>query len=386
MIHSRFYNQGVGSSLPVIKLSLKRKNLTKKKIYTHTSKACMKLIFAGTSKGLSDIHQVLRSKLSKINAGIRKRKALSVTEVFPEKDAGSSFYVPSPLSTSASQGFSGEVYVSDSDDGPMSLPPYPFHENLETLTETSAPNSPQFKGHGTPDQSFVYEEGNARSSQSFADLEARREAQEGVGYRGVRGALHRSNSENRDSGPSYENFNFQQKLQKNKSTRNSSDSEERTPGVLARSHSESREHNSYENVNFHRETTSQGKQRNHSDSSYESVHIPRVAVPRKRTTEFKIGGEVSSPSAGASGSAGVLTSLDEGPSSLGAHRSPGKKNGRRLNSRSVANIPNSSGTGLKVWQVSIKMKKDHVRGYFYFIILIRIFFFFLRVLKTLMRA
>lgn len=307
----------------------------------------------GTSKGLSDIQQVLRSKFSKINAGIRKRKALSVTEVFPPKDNASNFYVPSPLSTSASQGFKTNNDYSEGDDGPMSLPPYPFHDNLETLAEISAPNSPQCKSpHGSG--SFVY------GSQTLAETEGRKEGYENVAFgRNSRGALHRSNSENREGprgDPSYENYHFQ----KSHKSRGTPDGEtgdrvflERSGVTLARSHSESRDHHSYENVNFQKSINNGGKARNHSDSSYESVHIPRV-TPRKRNTEFKIGGQVSNSNYTSpqppSGSAGVLTSLDEGPSSLGTHRSPGKKNNRRLNSRSVANIPDSSGTGLKVWQ------------------------------------
>ncbi|XP_046601255.1 uncharacterized protein LOC107218946 [Neodiprion lecontei] len=282
----------------------------------------------GTSKGLSDIQQVLRSKFSKINAGIRKRKALSVTEVFPAgaKDAGSSFYVPSPLSTSASQGFPAGSY-SDPEDGPMSLPPYPFHDNLETLAETSVPNSPRFNG---PPQ----------VSRSFAELD---EQQKNVAFgRPARGALHRSNSEHRGEREAPEVGG----LFRGPRGRGPAEGD----CGLARSHSETRDSHSYENVSFQRVS----KSRNHSDSTYESVHIPRV-TPRKRTTEFKIGGQVSGPNqaspSSVSGSVGVLTSLDEGPSSLGTRRSPaGKKNGRRLNSRSVANIPNSSGNGLKVWQ------------------------------------
>ncbi|XP_046751796.1 uncharacterized protein LOC124414776 [Diprion similis] len=301
--------------------SLEERSSPKKLLQTSS------LRLPGTSKGLSDIQQVLRSKFSKINAGIRKRKALSVTEVFPAgaKDAGSSFYVPSPLSTSASQGFPAGSY-SDPEDGPMSLPPYPFHDNLETLTETSAPNSPRFKG---PPQ----------VSRSFAELD---ENQKNVAFgRPARGALHRSNSEHRGEREAPEGGLFRGPRGRGPAEGDCG---------LARSHSETRDSHSYENVNFQRVS----KPRNHSDSSYESVHIPRV-TPRKRTTEFKIGGQVSGPNhaspSSVSGSAGVLTSLDEGPSSLGTRRSPaGKKNGRRLNSRSVANIPNSSGNALKVWQ------------------------------------
>ncbi|XP_015111974.1 uncharacterized protein LOC107037758 isoform X1 [Diachasma alloeum] len=69
----------------------------------------------GTSRGIADIQNVLRNKFSKLNAGIRKRKALSVAEVFPPKDAVSSFYVPSPLSPAAPE------RVDPPEEGPLSL-------------------------------------------------------------------------------------------------------------------------------------------------------------------------------------------------------------------------------------------------------------------------
>ncbi|XP_011300014.1 uncharacterized protein [Fopius arisanus] len=56
----------------------------------------------GTSKGIADLQSVLRSKFSKLNAGIRKRKALSVAEVFPKENV-SNFYVPSPLAPSTTE-------------------------------------------------------------------------------------------------------------------------------------------------------------------------------------------------------------------------------------------------------------------------------------------
>ncbi|CAD6201219.1 GSCOCG00000024001-RA-CDS [Cotesia congregata] len=95
----------------------------------------------GTSKGIADIQNVLRSKLSKINAGIRKRKALSVTEVFPPKDNVSNFYVPSPLSSSTSEKFDTRV-STDHQVHQASLSAYTLNEKLTTLAEASAPNSP----------------------------------------------------------------------------------------------------------------------------------------------------------------------------------------------------------------------------------------------------
>ncbi|XP_024940078.1 uncharacterized protein LOC107267113 isoform X2 [Cephus cinctus] len=285
----------------------------------------------GTAKGLSEIQSVLRSKFSKINAGIRKRKALSVTEVFPGKDNSSSFYVPSPLTTSCSDKFSTSSYEATE---PSSLPPYPFHENLETLAENSAPNSPRYNtGTNDGSQSFTYDHeqdgGNSKDHESvlFARCSQRQ-----------RGQLQRSNSETRDrSTPehSYENVQFQRILSKGC----------HFGGALSRSNSESRDvPHCYENVHFQRNPNS----RNHSDSGFEGIHIPRVAA-RKKTTDFKVGGQVSSYAT--SSSEVPNKKPDDGPSSLGADkRSPSKKSTRRVSSRSVANIPSTSGNALKTWQ------------------------------------
>ncbi|KAK9303522.1 hypothetical protein QLX08_004831 [Tetragonisca angustula] len=303
----------------------------------------------GTTKGIADIQHVLRSKFSKINAGIRKRKALSVTEVFSQKDNASNFYVPSPLTSSSSQKFDGEYDSGE----PTSLPPYPFHDNLETLAEGSVPNSPNCSNSpltSNSNKTFTYSRSSsAYDSPVLGHDHSQKDAYENVLYTSSpspgccqrsRGVLQRSNSENRDAGRhqdhSYENVRFHRS--------------ELTPSVtphsdrhLARSNSETRDHHSYENVHFQKSSNSS---RNQADSSFEEIHIPRV-TPRKRMTDFKVGGQVNSYSNG-SGSPG--TNKEDGPSSLGAERSPGKKTTRRMNSRSVANIPSSSGSGLKTWQ------------------------------------
>ncbi|XP_043279658.1 uncharacterized protein [Venturia canescens] len=315
----------------------------------------------GTSKGIADFQNVLRSKFSKINAGIRKRKALSVTEVFPPKENVSNFYVPSPLSSSTSQKFEPANYESRCE--PASLPPYPYHENLETLAEASVPNSPQCKGLENPRgcRAFTYEaRRNLEDSRSdVIEEESSKEPYENMSFGAsgrlqangscahARDTLRRSNSENRDHSRhdnSYENVQFSRCSQRS----TIHDEREENLRRLARSISETREtDNSYENMHFHKNS----KSRNDSeDSCFEDIHIPRV-TPRKRSNEFKLGGQVTnySPSCSSTGSAGVLNKLDEGPSSLGADISPGKKNSRRINSRSVANIPCSSANNLKAW-------------------------------------
>ncbi|XP_017891506.1 uncharacterized protein LOC108631845 [Ceratina calcarata] len=300
----------------------------------------------GTTKGIADIQHVLRSKFSKINAGIRKRKALSVTEVFSQKDNASNFYVPSPLTSSNSQNFEDDYDSSE----PASLPPYPFHDNLETLAEGSVPNSPNCSSPLTSsNKTFTYSQSSSAYDSPILSHD-QKDAYENVLYANnsspgccsrPRGMLHRSNSENRDTcrhqDHSYENVRYQRGHRS-----------ELTPSVtpqaerhLARSNSETRDQHSYENIHFQKNT----KSRNQSEPSFEEIHIPRV-TPRKRATDFKVGGQVNNYTNGS----GSCVNKEDGPSSLGAEKSPGKKTTRRLNSRSVANIPSSSGAGLKTWQ------------------------------------
>ncbi|CAL7936741.1 unnamed protein product [Xylocopa violacea] len=302
----------------------------------------------GTTKGIADIQHVLRSKFSKINAGIRKRKALSVTEVFSQKDNASNFYVPSPLTSSSSQKFDDEYDSSE----PTSLPPYPFHDNLETLAEGSVPNSPNCNSPlNNSNKTLTYSQsGGAYESPVLSHDQSQKDVYENVLYGNSspgccprsRGMLQRSNSENRDAGRhqdhSYENVRYQRGHRT-----------ELTPSVtphsdrhLARSNSETRDHHSYENVHFQKNA----KPRNQSEPSFEEIHIPRV-TPRRRVADFKVGGQVNNYS---NGSGSTCANKDDGPSSLGAEKSPGKKTTRRMNSRSVANIPSSSGSGLKTWQ------------------------------------
>ncbi|KAL2729983.1 PDZ domain-containing protein 2 [Vespula maculifrons] len=304
----------------------------------------------GTTKGIADIQNVLRSKFSKINAGIRKRKALSVTEVFSQKDNASNFYVPSPLTSSTSQSFDSERFDTSE---PTSLPPYPFHDTLETLAETSVPNSPNCKSplaDGCP--SFAYCENTGSYDHQFHEQD-KKDVYENMVFNNSSStsstrskvSLYRSNSESRDNvrsqDHSYENVRYHRGQRSEVGSPGSPYCDRQT---LARSNSETRgDHHCYENVNFQKN----GKIRNQLDSSFETIHIPRV-TPRKRITDFKVGGQVSNYSTDSSATS--IVGKDDGPSSLGTERSPGKKPTRRLNSRSVANIPSSSGANLKTWQ------------------------------------
>ncbi|XP_066598357.1 uncharacterized protein [Prorops nasuta] len=315
--------------------SLQENNSPKKLLQTSS------LRLPGTTKGIADIQHVLRSKFNKINAGIRKRKALSVAEVFPPKDNASNFYVPSPLTSSTSQPFEGSCYDSSE---PASLPPFPYQNNLETLAEGSVPNSPNFKAPVTSQPNFSYQS----SYEVASPGEECSDVYENVIFASSspnrcnrpRGILQRSNSENRETSriqeSPYENLKYYRGHGGEINTQENPYHERH----LARSNSENRDCHSYENVHFQKNH----RTKTHSESSFEEIHIPRI-VPRRRSTDFKVGGQVANYPVSDS-----TIKKEDGPSSLGSERSPGKKTTRKVASRSVANIPSSSGTHLKVWQ------------------------------------
>ncbi|XP_057323231.1 uncharacterized protein LOC130666354 [Microplitis mediator] len=303
----------------------------------------------GTSKGIADIQNVLRSKLSKINAGIRKRKALSVTEVFPPKDNVSNFYVPSPLSSSTSEKFDTRI---SSDHQPTSLSAYTLNEKLTTLAEASVPNSPRYPTEDdkrTFSYSWVDNRTHAEVKNNDTDNNDDRIYENGVFV----DSLRRSNSEHRASGSdhhAYENVRFQRcrrsaiysptDSEPNKQRENTSVATNRRANDI-----------SYENVRFEKSLSSSTRSRRLSrDDDLDEIHIPRIS-PRKRSTDFVIGGTVANYSlVNASNLYSSSGGIDQGPSSLGTDKNPGKKSTRRLSSRSVANIAGSSGPGLKTWQ------------------------------------
>lgn len=72
--------------------------------FTHTHRAVaaiFRFLHTDTGKAIADIQNALRSKFSKINAGIRRRKALSIVD--NSSSNGSSFYVPSQLLRSSEE-------------------------------------------------------------------------------------------------------------------------------------------------------------------------------------------------------------------------------------------------------------------------------------------
>lgn len=251
---------------------------------------------------------------------------------------------------------------------PASLPPYPYHDNLETLAEASVPNSPQSNiGESNGSRTFIYESHrDGIYGSQIVEVLGNKEVRESVDSIGrstrnpangngndARDTLRRSNSDNRDYATShehpYENVRFQRSYQR--SGLYSTDSGE-SPSNLSRTIADTRpSDHPYENVLFQKNSKSIDSLED--SSCFENINIPRV-TPRKRTADFKLGGQVTSYSSASSGSASLLKKSDEPLSSLDSDAKPAKKTSQRINSRSIANISTSSASNFKPWHVSIR--------------------------------
>ncbi|XP_055622417.1 uncharacterized protein LOC129765981 isoform X2 [Toxorhynchites rutilus septentrionalis] len=95
----------------------------------------------GQKSSINEVQQLLRNKFNRIHAGLRKRRALSVQEVFQlpgqtPVQSKPTFYVPSPLVSEKNPHnpphYEEETY--EDDDGPISLP-Y-INENLLAVEQT----------------------------------------------------------------------------------------------------------------------------------------------------------------------------------------------------------------------------------------------------------
>nr|CAD7568815.1 unnamed protein product [Timema californicum] len=88
-----------------------------------------------------DMQQLLRSKLNRLHAGLRKRRAVSVHEVPTAGRPHPTFYVPSPLTKSSTEHRLREEDTDPEEDeegydenlkgGPVSLPPYAFRDSTD---------------------------------------------------------------------------------------------------------------------------------------------------------------------------------------------------------------------------------------------------------------
>ncbi|KAF7992585.1 hypothetical protein HCN44_004929 [Aphidius gifuensis] len=282
----------------------------------------------GTSKGIADIQNALRTKLSKINAGIRKRKALSVTEVFTPTENVSNFYVPSPLST-VTLNKSNESLNNDL----KSLPIYNYHDNnddkTKKLNDKKTTKTIKHKYHDKMSYSYdtdIFNDNN-NSNKYHGDT------------------LRRSNSEHRDNN-SYENMRFH----KQKKSIVYSNSE---TCVMKNQ----KYNNSYENIIFNNKKIyydDDDDDDDDDDKSNEEIHIPRIS-PKKKSTDFIVGGNVKNYNSNNNNNSNTniyLSKNEQGPSSLGTdNNSPNKKiTNRKFNSKSIANISGTSGVNIKNWQ------------------------------------
>ena len=90
----------------------------------------------GQKSSMQEVQQLLRNKFNRLQTGLRKRRALSVQEVFETNDQAASgkpkFYVPSPLTGCRTpQICIEEPNEEDKCDGPMSLPYISTHLGVE---------------------------------------------------------------------------------------------------------------------------------------------------------------------------------------------------------------------------------------------------------------
>lgn len=90
----------------------------------------------GQKSSLQEVHQLLRNKFNRLNVGLRKKRTLSVQEVFPGPcnqpgcPSSPQFYVPSPTA-------GNKIYNNESSTGPSSLPFYISNGD----SATQAPNN-----------------------------------------------------------------------------------------------------------------------------------------------------------------------------------------------------------------------------------------------------
>lgn len=133
----------------------------------------------GQKSSIQEVQQLLRNKFNKINAGLRKRRALSVQEVFHRSSSQpppavvpatkiqkpSQFYVPTPVD--GENAITNNNY-KDSDNGPTSLPYFvnsttpaaeipkrPNRRSTDTNTKRASPHKHSNGGTTQDDQDYV---------------------------------------------------------------------------------------------------------------------------------------------------------------------------------------------------------------------------------------
>lgn len=136
---------------------------------------------SGSEKIFPEVQQLLRNKLNRLHAGLRKRRAVSVHEVQSNRSRTPIFYVPSPLATSASHHESirdidenDDEYTDDT--GHASLPPFAFRddgtpEKSKELRRKPSSVCSSGRGTGTPTEDVESRstDSNRSSSSSVRD-------------------------------------------------------------------------------------------------------------------------------------------------------------------------------------------------------------------------
>lgn len=113
---------------------------------------------------IQEVHQLLRNKFNRLNVGLRKKRSLSVQEVFEnassqtDSRAPAQFYVPSPSEVNRLR--------NDDSDGPNSLP---FYLNDTPKSATSTTTSKLAEQNGSLTRKTVIRSQSVRSKTSKCD-------------------------------------------------------------------------------------------------------------------------------------------------------------------------------------------------------------------------
>lgn len=128
---------------------------------------------SGGEKIFPEVQQMLRTKLNRIHAGLRKRRAMSIHEVQSNRGQQPIFYVPSPLTTSTShhdsiRNIEEREDENDYPDGHLSLPPFAFRDQSPCKTKElqRKPSSTCSSSQGTGSLTEELDRGSHRSSAS----------------------------------------------------------------------------------------------------------------------------------------------------------------------------------------------------------------------------
>lgn len=135
----------------------------------------------GQKSSLHEVHQLLRNKFNRLNAGLRKKRTMSVQEVFQsptsqsEAPTSPQFYVPSPTPVK-----SPKCEATLSENGPSSLPhfinstPNAKPKSSALLSNTMRKAVPSLRSESTVDKRNVIRSQSYRTKHRSCDLETER--------------------------------------------------------------------------------------------------------------------------------------------------------------------------------------------------------------------